>query len=415
MEFMYIALLDEKYIIYKSDIKKSDIKKTLSSKNLKKEDLYIGTEKLFLVIPATKTAIEKVKSLHLKEFDDYIIDKYYNRKIVVMYGNCHMGSLSEILDKCKPFTDEYVIYPIPLVCDVKSVDFFQHPVFRYCDLFIHQSIQINNRYGKAYASENIIQMLKDSCKVVSVPNVYHLPMCFFPQYTEDIELKKESTVFFRDSIIDEYCKKHGGISDIVRAYKDANYYSQEFIEEKWNKFIDTIRKREVEWDVKISDFLINNANKKIMFYDPNHPTEIIIKFIAKGLLDLLGIKLEDATNIDNIMITKLDSFEMPICQSVIDYFGMDYNLENRILRNSGVKRTKATMRLKQYIKQYISMIWQDKSFSNKIRIKSYFKGLKYELYYIAYIIKKTVKKIIKDLNTMYSNLVKRLQEFNEGD
>ncbi len=55
-------------------------------------------------------------------------------------------------------------------------------------------------YGEEYSSKNIIKQLKPDCKIIAIPNVYQLPVCFFPQYYKKGEefRDKINTIFFRD-------------------------------------------------------------------------------------------------------------------------------------------------------------------------------------------------------------------------
>lgn len=394
-ENMNFAILDEKYNCKFED---NRVKKVIPVAELKMESLYIDSEKLMLIVPETEEAAKIVCKLDLIEFDDYISEKYFEKKIAVLYGNCHMGSLFEVLSKCVEFTDKYALYPIKLVCNIESEKYFQHPVFKNCDLFIHQSIQLYNRYGTEYASENIIPLLKESCVIISVPNIYHLPMCFFPQYAEKPELIQNGTIFFRDAIIDEYINDGKSIKDIVKAYETSNYFSRKYIAEKWDAFINKVKAREAEWDIKIADYLINQSNKELLFYDPNHPREEVIKYIAKRLLKYMGITIEDKY-IDTMNIAKMDSYEMPLHQSVVDFFQLNYDLRNRVLRHTGIKRNRFKMKLKQYIKQYISYMWQEEGITKRTRMRSCFANVKYQT--ISYIIsclgslKRSAKRFIK--------------------
>lgn len=355
------------------------VKEYISLDSISKEKLLVNDEKLTLIIPKDISIINKLKAKGLDEFDDFMIEDYYGKKIAVFYGNCHMENLLECLSKHQPFTDEYVIYPIKPIYTVKDDCYFDDPIFKNCDLFIHQSIRKNNRYGEKFASENIIKSLKTSCRVISVPNVYHLPMCFFPQYTEDQELKHRigHTMFFRDKIIDALYKKGVGATKIVKLYSSSNNgITQNEIDNLWSIFLDKIKLREKDWDVKVLDFIKDNKNKKL-FFDPNHPSSLLIKYIAKELCEILNI---DSAKIDDICIKSMDTYEMPICNSVIAFFEMDRLVSNDIYRKTGNKVICVEMGIKEYVNQYISYLWQDKSFSTIIRLKSFIKYLKYFIY-----------------------------------
>lgn len=301
------------------------------------------------------------------------MDTESRKKIIILYGNCHMENLTIALQTLLSDNGIYEIYPIPGICNIRDPAYFKQSIFGRCDVFIHQSIQLNNRYGEQYASENLIKRLKKDCQVIAVPNLYHLPLCFFPQYTEKQELKYRSghTAFFRDEIIDNGFRSGKSRKEIKQDYLNADYYSKTEIKLLWDRFIDKVKAREKDWDIKISDLLSDLSKKDLLFYDPNHPTDIIIRYIAENILDILKITCQKHHMIDDIDIPRLDSYEMPLQRSVISYFGLDYEPEYRELRVTGNKILRMDMYLDDYIIQYESMLWQDRSISKALRVKSF--------------------------------------------
>lgn len=353
---------------------------------ISREDLIVNDEKLLIIIPNDISIKNKLKEKFYVEFDDFCIEDYYDKKIAILYGNCHLENLAECLKNHKPFLDEYVIYPITPIYRVKDDSYFEDPIFKNCDLLIHQSIRKNNRYGEKFASENVIKSLKKSCKVIAVPNVYHLPMCYFPQYTEEQELKHRigHTMFFRDKIIDEQFKKGVNIRKIVKAYSSTdNGITEEEVEKSWFSFLEKLELREKDWDIKVLDFIKENKSEPL-FFDPNHPRLILIKHFAKELCMILNI---DSNQIDDIEISNMDTFEMPICNSVISYFDMNISVSKFFLRNTGNKVININMGIREYVYQYISYLWQDKSYPKLIRLKSYL------LYLIYFVFRNSIMKI----------------------
>lgn len=313
-----------------------------------------------------------------------------DKKIVVMYGNCHIGSLTEVLNQCKEFTDKYEIYPVELICNIKDKEYFELPIFRTCDVFIHQSIRKNNRYGEEFASENLIKRLPEHCKIISVPNVYHMPMCFYPQYIEKPEFKRKgATIFFRDSIVEKMYLDNKSVDEIIETYKDVGLFDTERLQELWCDFIEKVKRRESEWDVKIADYIIEHVGDKPLFYDPNHPREEIIRYIAERVLELLEVDV-DGDSVKNVKVKRMTTYEMPICKSVSEYFGFPYDLNDEI-RIGGNKLVNIHMYLRDYIKQYIAMMWQDSDLPSFIRLKSL---IRYVGMRIVRVVKRIKEKIL---------------------
>lgn len=291
------------------------------------------------------------------------------RKTIVLYGNCHIEAIGKMLIQSENFNEKYILEPTLPIYKIKTKEYFNNKIFRECDIFIHQSIQISNIYGKEYASENIIKLLKQDCIIISIPNVYHLPTCFFPQYYSENEFKRKDnvTIFFRDKLIDELYIKGYAIKNIQKEYIDENLYNEKKMKEDFSVFIEKIIKREQEWDIKVSEFILHNYKKSQLFFDPNHPTPHFLKYITKKCLEILDVKIADS-EIKNMKEIKLDSYEMPICKSVKKCFGISY--DNKIIRQSGIKLYNKEMDIKEYIKQYTAYEWQNSHIKGYLKYKS---------------------------------------------
>ncbi len=293
-------------------------------------------------------------------------------KKAIIYGNCHANAIKDILKNNAVFSENYSVCEIPAIQEIKDASFFEPGTFGDCDLFIHQSIKIDNRYGKEFASENIIKMLKPDCKVIAIPNVYHLPKCFFPQYYEATELRDEKarkTFFFRDCIIDNGINAGKDVSQIIEDYENSDYFLSEDLEGQYKGFIDKVRMRETDWDIKVSDFIEREHTSRQLFFDPNHPTNYFLEYVAWQTLSFLfpdkNIEFE---SVEGSLKQRLDSYEMPVCASVYKTFG--FAPEDKLLRRMGTKLRRKPMDLREYIIEYQAKCYLVDDFSESVRRKS---------------------------------------------
>lgn len=299
------------------------------------------------------------------------------KKLVVIYGNCHTAVIKEYLNSCSQFLEKYVICPLEYIQNIEDISYiYKNSYIKKCDVFIHQSIQKNNRYGECFSSENIIKLLKKDCKIISIPNVYHLPICFFPQYRGGNEFldRKGNPVFFRDKIIDSIYGRYG-YKKVFKVYSDPEIFSDYDFAHNFSLFIERVRKRELDWDIKVSDFILNNYKEKHLFYDPNHPTNVFMEYVVCELLSILGIT---NASFSKSSFEEMDTFEMPLYNSTKKYLSLNYELKNNI-RNTGRKLVCGKMTIEEYIKQYLAMEWQNDSISI---IKRFFSLLLYIRYKI---------------------------------
>lgn len=296
------------------------------------------------------------------------------KQIVIFYGNCHTTAMAYKLKQNYAFSEKYVIFPFKAIQDIKNSEYLNSKILSKCDVFIHQAIQKNNRYGIEFSSDEMIKKLRESCLVISIPNLYHLPMCFFPQYLEYPEYRdrKGNTCFFGDAIIETYYKDNKLCKSNDLIYCKEGVFSKSFLLDKFEDFIDKIMEREKEWDIKILEFILDNYKKRKLFYDPNHPTPVIINKIVDGILERLNI----ICNSDDSDDFLLDTYEMPICKDVIQVFQIEYI--NHELRKNGRKICGRPMKLNDYINQYLAMEWQNKNLDFKKRVRSFFAFLEFK-------------------------------------
>lgn len=303
----------------------------------------------------------------LVEFEDYIYEKYLGKKIVLFYGNCHTGIVKKYLETSIEFKERYEIYPLKEIQEVDNIAYFDISVMKYCDVFIHQSIWEKNRYGEEYSSENIIKKLNPQCVVIAMPNLYHMPCCLFPQYYDATELRyKKQTYFFRDFIIDEGLKKGYSLKKISIEYYKYNFDSK-IIEQEYKDFIEKVRNRECEWDIKVADFIESHIKEIPLFYEMNHPTNFIFKYYAYKLLNIL---ICGKYTIGEVEEYKLDVYQMPLLTVVKDALGLKYSTLNQNIRETGVKVRNVPMDIREYIKEYFSVIWICDDFKVEQRIRS---------------------------------------------
>lgn len=298
-----------------------------------------------------------------------------NKETVIVYGNCHTETLTDMLLACPRLTEQYEIKRICPVHTIKTKDYFDEPVFHECDVFIHQSIRLQNRYGEEFASEKVIRKLKPGCRIIAIPNLYHLPKCFFPQYSEEPELKRNGeTVFFRDSVIDAGRRARLSEREIVAEYLRDDLYSEQEILDSFAAFIEKVRQREREWDVKIADFIVENYRQHQLFFDPNHPTNYLLRFVADRVAEIL---LDEAGKqkqyeFDMSRVRTMDCYEMPVCNAVRKALRLEGDYDD-VYRKSvdGRKLSRGEMRVEEYVREYCAMEWTNPTLGFMRRARSF--------------------------------------------
>lgn len=279
---------------------------------------------------------------------------------VIIYGNCHVGVIMHYLKSSVEFCKRFQIINIPLIQEIysKSNDEIDNIPFEECDVFIHQEIQINNRYGVKYASENIIKRLKPTCRIIAIPNLYGLPLYLFPQCNINSDIKYRNSSFgFKDAIVENAINDGYGISEIIESYEDELYYSQELIDKKYRLFLEKVQSREKKWDIKICKYLEKNKCAKL-FFDPNHPSNTVLEYVVYELCNILDININVRSARGGVRY-QLDSYEIPLCASVRKYLNLNSTKDINYIRKScdARKMISGEVDLQSYIEQYLVVLW----------------------------------------------------------
>jgi hypothetical protein len=121
-----------------------------------------------------------------------------------------------------------------------------------------------------------------------------------------------------------------------------------------DEFFEKLMYREKEWDIKVSSFVSENIRERQLFYDPSHPTEILIEYIVRELFELLGLQFSESMLVGT---TILDTYEMPIYASVRKAMKFNYK-QCYMKKNSSVTLSGVLMDTEEYVRQYLEWYWR---------------------------------------------------------
>lgn len=297
-------------------------------------------------------------------------------KKIIFYGNCHMTALKAILLQIEEFNNNYEVIDIKPIQEIEDIEQVCKKFLDECDVFIHQCIQDNNKYGYNYSSKKVTSYLKKDCQIIACPNLYGLPKFIFPMY-KDYScfysiLKSRGALFYRDIVIDDMFSKGIRIEKIAENYDYACKELMKDSAEQYELFVKKVKLREKEWDIQISDFIVENLTKRHLFFDPNHPTSTLIKKIAQEILVHLNIDFSEK-ELEEVASYELDRMAMPIPASVGESLNLEYEVKE--LRPNGGKIGFQYMDNKQYVIEYCAFEWQNKELRPIQRAYSFYKYL----------------------------------------
>ena len=98
-----------------------------------------------------------------------------------------------------------------------------------------------------------------------------------------------------------------------------------------DEIINILKEKESKTDIKISNFIIDNFNNKLLFLIPQHPTSIVFIHLANQILKKLNMNLIDIneyTDINEVGLPdstyNLKSNRFPLHISAISHYNMNY-------------------------------------------------------------------------------------------
>lgn len=301
--------------------------------------------------PETYPVIKK-RLQDYREFEDYIFYEWLNRQMVFLHGNCHMDIVESFLKSSINFQKKYAIYPTARICTGMPIDVKMLPNM---DVWIHEDIQTTNAFGYEVSDEYIKKYIASDVLEIIMPHLYGLGAGFFPH--AKVENKRnvgllngayENGMFpICDDVIEQCVREHKTIEEICRYVNKDNIISAEYIISNFQEYMDKIKEREKNWDIKISDFILQNYRFEKLFYDKGHPTNTILKKISEEILKILGIYDEPIT-----CNGRLDYHEIPVYPWIRKVLGMNWEETDIRIDNNAIKGTE-NMDISQYIREYI--------------------------------------------------------------
>lgn len=323
-----------------------------------------------IVIATTAYENQITRELEEKGFrysTDYCYLNDLDKKLCIIYGNCHMAGIEEYLVKTPAFIRNYTVKRFFVHDNAEKEEMYPtDELLAACDLLISQDIRDTNKVG-AYGFDKLCSRVSSECRCVKVPNLYGMNI-YFPQFNEesykygDILREHERTsvsnpvynysikgiLGHRDYMIESMFDENKSTREIKNRIECDDIYSKEELEENYKSEISRLKKREAGCDIIISDFIEAEYRRKKLFYDPFHPTEDLLIEKAKRILECLNI--EDTERRRNIRA--FDEFEAFVYGCVYKHLGLKFDNEYIKYESTGCSIGNVMMNLEDYIEQY---------------------------------------------------------------
>lgn len=229
-----------------------------------------------------------------------------NRKLVVLHGNCQTHVLINLLGSHEAFNQKYITCKMPRLWVKEDIDelniLLESQMLKLTAYLFTQEVTNKNRFGYRASTEYMIYQVPDTCKIITISNLYFEG--YFPQWKKcgkgnmlidfwGLEGDPNRKFEFCDGLVDENVLRLiiEGDSDeeIIGKITADDFYNPESIRKQIEIELEEFRLREKLIDIKMSDYIIKNYDKFMMFATVNHPTRDVMVEFARRILNKLEI------------------------------------------------------------------------------------------------------------------------------
>lgn len=291
-----------------------------------------------------KSIRDILKKKGLTEFVDFLWAEAFGKKIAVINANCYDGFYRRCLCMSRSFTEEYIVWNVPQI-QLNKEGCIQEELLEACDLYIHQDIRTDNAFGYKLSDEYILSRLKAGCRTVTVPNMVGMGKWNFPSAMQREFRGEKPPMFWRDSILDAACEQYGSLAEIKRYVMSEELFSENTVRELFSDFLSKLEKRERNWDITISDYILQNYRTEKMFYDIDHPADGVMQEIGRRLRRKL-----DITDVDGrveYLLNWDEAFTFPSVKKALELI-----YEEKYIRKEKYQLCEMEMDIDEYIREY---------------------------------------------------------------
>lgn len=248
-----------------------------------------------------------------------------NKLRILFIGNCQNTGIIHFLKKSEYFEKNFEVKQyanwqlIENQCDIPMAD------IQSADAFIYQPLRpVHGCYSTDPTIEGSIgYYVNDKCLKISYPYIFSSAM--WPI----VQAGQGQNRWFGGEVIDNLIfNKKLSKQEILDLYQndkiDWDYRN------RFNKSVELLKRKESITDIKISDFILNNYKKELLFLIPQHPTSVVFLDVANQILERLNIEKLDTNVIEGINDINVEdsTYNLPSCMFPLDKSAIiDYNIQ----------------------------------------------------------------------------------------
>ena len=303
-----------------------------------------------------------------ERFHQAMLEIKKKKQMVLIHGNCQTQALRYYLKQNEEFAEKYVLVEMPQLWNVEHKEkydkMFDVNIFSYVDILITQIIAKENRFGERVSTEYVSSLVSSSCKIITICNL------FFDGYYPQNKNHNNVNNFQLDSIVNKSgLNVYNGCLDYIVAEKVIEgktlteileyISSEEVFDRKWlyDFIFDGLnysKRKELECDIKLCNYIEENLNKEILFTTNAHPCEILMVELSKRILQELDNKDVSVYCDGNMFALGIPSLErFPIYPAIFKCLNLDKSYNELMYKLPNGKK----VNFREYMTVYIKTVF----------------------------------------------------------
>ncbi len=213
-----------------------------------------------------------------------------NKLKFAVYANCQGSGIAKTLLENKEFSEKYEFCTVKPIQNLKQAHYNSVvSIIKEVDLFIYQPIQETKNRPAILSSGHMIKQLKPGANIISVPSLY------FDGYFPHLQsLNQISSVLNKvhDYFIAYAYAKGKTQQETLEILQSETLYPKRVSENLFQRSLKNLNQREQQENIniKVSNFIEENYRNEKLFFQFNHPSRVLLKFVATSILKQLGIE-----------------------------------------------------------------------------------------------------------------------------
>lgn len=259
------------------------------------------------------------------ETAEFLLNK---KKIVLLYGFCHLRGIKDCLNQTAEFREEYqAVY----LANYLPLDAYQQKqllfLVKNCSVYLY-GVEMEPQHARK--NEAILANLNDGVLKIAVSAIFFGG--YFPQTERIYNAANAYAVIaegypympfsYPDSFLNECIRKNRKVEQAIEIIKERKVYQKDFLSEYLKKEWKMVRLQEKRGDLHILDYLKEHYKNRRLFRNETHMENEILYEYTNQILQRLGYRI----NSFSVKEPLLQCSQHPIYPETADSLGLEWDV-----------------------------------------------------------------------------------------